>query len=118
MILFMGIAPGNHPPDKSPTLRRIKYWMDSVGIEEYDWTNLVDYKAPKLKLSEVNVEEVAKKIKGYSHIIALGNLPSTFLKRNSIPHLKVPHPSGLNRIWNDKSVEPKVIEQIRGFTNQ
>jgi len=82
MILFMGIAPGNHPPDKSPTLRRIKYWMDSVGVEEYDWTNLVDYKAPKLKLSEVNVEEVANKIKGYSHIIALGNLPSTSIPQS------------------------------------
>ena len=117
MILFVGIAPGNHPPDKSPTLKRIKYWMDSVGIDKYDWTNLVDYKAPKLKLSEVNEEEFAKKIKGYSHIIALGNLPSTYLFKKRIPHLKVPHPSGLNRIWNDKSVEPQVIEKIRGFTN-
>lgn len=118
MILFVGIAPGNHPPEKSPTLKRIKYWMNSVGIDNYSWTNLVDYKAPKLKLSEVNQKEFAEKIKGYSHLIALGNLPSTYLKKNHIPHLKVPHPSGLNRIWNDKSVEPDVIERIRGFTNK
>jgi hypothetical protein len=118
MILFLGIAPGNHPPEKSPTLKRVRYWMDSVGIKEYGFTNLVDYKAPKLKLSEIDVEEVANKLKGYSHIIALGNLPSTFLEKNLVPHLKVPHPSGLNRIWNDKSVEPQVIENIRGFTKQ
>ena len=118
MIIFVGIAPGNHPPEKSPTLKRIKFWMDSIGIEKYEWINLVDHQAPNLKLSEVNTKEFLKKIKGHTHIIALGNLPSAFLKKNNIKHLKVPHPSGLNRIWNDKTVEPKVIKKIKGFTNK
>lgn len=115
-IIFVGTAPGNHPPDKSPTIRRITKWANEAGIVQWTWTNLVEHKAPKLKLKEVD-GEVLMRINGYK-VIALGNLVSDYFKKNNIKHLKVPHPSGLNRMWNDPELEPKVIEEIRGFTNQ
>jgi uracil-DNA glycosylase len=65
-VIYVGSAPGNHPPDK---------------------------------------------------VIALGNLVAKYFENRKIEHLKVPHPSGLNRMWNDPELEPKVIEEIRGFTN-
>ena len=113
-VIYVGSAPGNHPPDKSPTIKRITKWSDQAGLEEWTWTNLVDFKSPKLKLKEVDFD--TKRIEGYK-VIALGNVVAKYFEIRKIEHLKVPHPSGLNRMWNDPELEPKVIEEIRGFTN-
>ena len=51
-------------------------------------------------------------------VIAMGNDVAKHFTKNNVEHLKVPHPSGLNRMWNNPELEPQVIEQIRGFTSQ
>ena len=48
----------------------------------------------------------------------MGNDVAKHFTKNNVEHLKVPHPSGLNRMWNNPELEPQVIEQIRGFTSQ
>mgnify|MGYP003138530058 FL=1 len=48
-------------------------------------------------------------------VIAMGNEVSDYFTKNNVEHLKVPHPSGLNRMWNNPELEPSVIEQIRGL---
>jgi hypothetical protein len=131
-VIYVGTAPGNHPPDKSPTIKRITKWSDQAGLKEWTWTNLIDFKSSKLKLKKekviafpdylpkefgpVEVDFDIKRIEGYK-VIALGNLVAKYFEIKNIEHLKVPHPSGLNRMWNDPELEPKVIEEIRGFTN-
>lgn len=113
-IIFVGTSPGNHPPDKSPTIKRITKWAEAAGVVQWTWTNLVEYKAPKLKLKEIE-GDVLIRVSGYK-VIAMGNMVSEYFTNKGIHHLKVPHPSGLNRMWNDPELEPKVIEEIRGFT--
>ena len=105
-IIYVGTRPGNFPPPKSPTIKRITKWSKLAGIEEqnWDWTNISD-------------PDHMKHIQGCK-VIAMGNEVHDYFKKNNIEHLKVPHPSGLNRMWNDPELEPKVIEEIRGFTNQ
>jgi hypothetical protein len=42
---------------------------------------------------------------GYDKVVALGNFPSRALDMISISHFKLPHPSGLNRLLNNKQYE-------------
>tara|TARA_B100001113_G_scaffold353047_1_gene356139 strand:+ start:4175 stop:4504 length:330 start_codon:yes stop_codon:yes gene_type:complete len=100
-IMYVGTKPGNFPPERSPTIRRISKWSDAAGIVDWDWTNLSN-------------PEHMKRIEGCK-VIAMGNEVHNYFVKNNIEHLKVPHPSGLNRMWNDPELEPKVIEQIRGL---
>ena len=102
--IYVGTEPGNHPPEKSPTIKRITKWSIQAGIKNWDWTNISD-------------PNHLKQIEN-SRVIAMGNDVAKYFTKNNIKHLKVPHPSGLNRMWNDPELEPKVIEQIRGFTSQ
>ena len=39
-IIYVGTKPGNFPPERSPTIRRISKWSDAAGITDWDWTNL------------------------------------------------------------------------------
>ena len=112
-IIFVGTSPGNYPPDKSPTIKRITKWANAAGLIQWTWTNLIEHKDPNLKLSRVD-GGVLMRIQGYK-VVALGNLVSQYFTKKNIKHLKVPHPSGLNRMWNDPELEPKVIEEIRGL---
>mgnify|MGYP003314554593 CR=1 FL=1 len=43
-IIYVGTRPGNFPPPKSPTIKRITKWSKLAGIEEqnWDWTNISD----------------------------------------------------------------------------
>ena len=100
-IIYVGTKPGNFPPDRSPTIRRITKWSEQAGVQDWDWTNLSD-------------NNMLEKIKGCK-VIAMGNEVHNYFAKNKIEHLKVPHPSGLNRMWNNPELEPSVIEQIRGL---
>lgn len=100
-IMYVGTKPGNHPPEKSPTIKRITKWSEQIGIEDWDWTNISD---PNWREQIIGCK-----------VIAMGNEVSDYFVKNNVEHLKVPHPSGLNRMWNDPELEPKVIEAIRGL---
>lgn len=113
-LTIIGHSPGKAgSPDKSKTIQRVKRWLNQHAFYEYDWYNLVDYHAPKLKLGEVTLEP--QKIQQYNKVIALGNLASQWLTKQSIEHLKVPHPSGLNRQWNNPETETITINNIKHY---
>ena len=91
--------------------------MDELGVDRFKWkwTNVFLTKTTRTKLEGIETQEFMERLKGYGKIIALGNIPSDQMKRLGIQHLKVPHPSGLNRMWNDPELEPKVINDIKGY---
>jgi len=102
--IYVGTEPGNHPPEKSPTIKRITKWSTEAGIKNWTWTNISD---PDWREHIIGCK-----------VIAMGNDVAKHFTKNNVEHLKVPHPSGLNRMWNNPELEPQVIEQIRGFTSQ
>ena len=112
-ILVLAISPGfAGSPQKSMSIQRVKRWMAKCGYEQtdYDWRNLVDEagKNPKMREVTISVDEVAK----YDKVICLGNKPEQWCKSVNIEHLKVPHPSGLNRQWNNPETETITINNI------
>jgi hypothetical protein len=112
-VLIVGHSPGKVQQSKSITRNRVKAWLQAANVEEYDWINLVNYHAPSLKFNEITL--TSRDVIGYDKIIALGNMASVWLARNNISHLKVPHPSGLNRIWNDSTTEIKTMDSIKKY---
>jgi hypothetical protein len=115
-ILILGISPGFAPsPPESKTGKRVKRWLEVCGVseEEYDWRNLVDEAGAVPKMQDVRLRRY--EVANYDKVICLGNRPSQWCKSLSISHLKVPHPSGTNRKWNDPDTEPQVMSEIRSY---
>jgi uracil-DNA glycosylase len=96
-LIIVGEAPGNVPASKSPTLNRVKKWVS----RSYDWTNK-------------SYNEI-EKIRTYDKVIALGNVASTWLEKNQVSHLKIPHPSPRNRMWNDPQTEINTLQKITEY---
>lgn len=116
-LTIVGHSPGKAgSPEKSKTIQRVKRWLNQQDVYEYGWYNLVEYHAPKLKLRETTLE--AQTINKYDKVIALGNLASQWLTKQEIEHLKVPHPSGLNRQWNNPETETITINNIKQYLNE
>ena len=114
MITIIGHSPG--PGRGSSKVKAtkdiVKDWMNECGVTTYNWNNLVDFHAKNLKFKDITKTFENKEDE---KIIALGNLVSTYLYRMGVKHLKVPHPSRKNRMWNDPDLEPKTINEIKKY---
>lgn len=54
-------------------------------------------------------------MKDYTKIIALGNDVSQYFTKRGVEHFPAPHPSPLNRKFNDKDFEPAVINSLHSY---
>ena len=113
-VIVIGHSPNpNKTNETSPTLGKLRKWMSYAGVNNYDFVNLVDEFVPNLTLKKITLN--TDSLKKYKRIITLGTLADTYLTRNEVNHFKAPHPSGLNRQFNDKSFEPKVMNEIKEY---
>jgi len=119
-VIVVGHSPGSSKikfRDKSPTIKRLNVWLGACDVYLYSFTNLHassvrfhrDDESDKIMLQEC--------IKGYNKIITLGNEVSQYFKKQGINHFPAPHPSPLNRKFNDKSFEPAVINSLQTYLN-
>lgn len=104
-------GPGIVSNRKTSTLNRVRKWINEDYT--YEWKNLVNYHAPTLRMSDVSLDE--NYVKTFDYVIALGNMASNWLTKRNINHLKVPHPSGLNRMWNNPQTEIDTIDSIKKY---
>lgn len=115
-ILVLGISPGfAGSREKSKSVQRVRGWMSACGIaeEQYDWRNLVDEPGKNPKMSEIELHK--HEVTDYGKVICLGNKPEQWCKSLNIQHIKVPHPSGLNRKWNNPGLEVITINDISKY---
>jgi len=96
-LIIVGEAPGKTTPEKSPTKNRVIKW---VG-RQFDWTNR-------------SYDDISL-VKRYDKVIALGNIASTWLDKNEVSHLKIPHPSPRNRMWNNPQTEIDTVRRINEY---
>lgn len=94
-IYFIGDKPSKH--NLSPDIA-------FVGTKSHQtlkkWFNYISLPESSVKL--LNKDKI-NQIPTDSIVIALGNEAEKYLKLAKIPHFKLPHPSGLNRLLNDKN---------------
>lgn len=115
MILFVGDEPSaNSDPNiafkGAKCEKRLKSWISQITSDPFMLINRVDSELARLSAYCKDL--------GFP-IVALGNVASKALGKT--PHFKLPHPSGRNRLLNDKKfVESRVLkckEYVNGKSN-
>jgi len=116
-IIVVGQNPGTYKRrvPKHTSLTRLNEWMDRVGVRGcYSFVNC--HSSPKSSLRLADVDQSAiEHARSYDRVIALGEFANEALKRASIPHFKLPHPSGLNRRINDQKFMSMVFRNCREY---
>lgn len=119
-VLVVGLAPGSDKikhKAKSPSLKRLDVWLGACDVYLYSFVNL---RTPGLRFaSGTDIDETLLQecITGYNKIIALGNEVSQYFTKRGVGHFPAPHPSPLNRKFNDKLFEPSVINSLQSYLN-
>lgn len=106
-ILFVG--------DK-PSYQNWRQDVAFIGTQSYQilmkWVNTMQ----TLDFRMINSNSAADISKILSHrgpIVALGNIASIRMTRLGVPHFKLPHPSGRNRMLNDKeAIQNRLFECV------
>jgi len=119
-VLVVGLAPGSSKikrKNKSATLKRLDKWLGACDVYLYSFVNL---RTPELRFAngtDIDDTLLQECIKDYNKIITLGNEVSLYFTKRGVGHFPAPHPSPLNRKFNDKSFEPTVINSLHSYLN-
>lgn len=124
-VLLLGSNPSEASPDisafHSNTRSRIilDSWFSDIHAN-VSYANICDQRTPNnrpLRVSEIRecLPTLLDKINGFDKIVALGKTSSKALELAKIRHFAAPHPSGLNRFWNDKVKAAHMVQSIRDY---
>jgi hypothetical protein len=95
-------------------MRRLPLWIDRMGAGIVSFTNCISEAGPYTR-ADIDYDRLSKSAAGYDRVVALGNFPSSALKKLNIDHFVLPHPSGLNRKLNDPKFELEQLELCRNY---
>ena len=115
MIYFIGDKPSKKNVDRNVAF---------VGTRSYktllDWIYRMNLSINKICLFNHAgfINTTLKHVNEHDAIIALGNEASTALTKAHVPHLKIPHPSGLNRVLNDKKTVDKFLKHCKDYIGE
>ena len=116
-ILIVGMCPSDKPTlgmTRNATFRRLESWMDELGVQHFSFINVFD-KPHVPTLSKVKGKPLVTASETYTNVLALGEFVSLALNRLDIRHFKLPHPSPLNRLLNDKEYEKQVLKECKEY---
>ena len=112
MIYFIGDKPSKCNVDP-----RIAF----VGTNSYKtlliWIHRMNLSINDIMIFNSNafVNDIQEKITENDQIIALGKESSKILTQHNIPHLEIPHPSGLNRKLNDVKKVDRFLKECKEY---
>ena len=115
MIYFIGDKPSKKNIDKNVAF---------VGTRSYktllDWIYRMNLNINKICLFNHKgfINTRLKHINEHDAIVALGNVASEALSKENVPHIKIPHPSGLNRVLNDKKMVDKFLKHCKDYIGE
>lgn len=117
MILVIGMNPSTKPTlngKPNATFRKLESWMSECGVKHFSFCNTFD-DTSKPKQSKVDFERLSNLSREYNKIIALGGFVSESLNKIDVAHFKMPHPSPLNRLLNDKLYEKNILNECKEY---
>lgn len=89
-------------------------WADYLGLGLFSFTNCI-YNPGKYSMRDVDFDLLSESCRGHDKVVALGNFPSQALRKISVDHFTLPHPSGLNRKLNDRDYELDQLLKCRNY---
>lgn len=115
-VLVVGMNPSGRDlkDKKGPTLKKLESWMDQVGVQHFSFMNTFD-EPGETKLTKVDFKRLCKVAEDYDKIVALGGFVSSALNTINVSHFKMPHPSPLNRLLNDKTFEQNILKECKEY---
>lgn len=121
-ILFVGSNPSPKNTDftipflgtrSAETLGR---WTEELEFDTFTIVNASDkvtVKSSEIKTKDLNLERLKSMSHLFDAFIALGTVASKALTLAGIEHHSLPHPSGRNRLLNDKTLIAKKLAGIK-----
>jgi len=117
-VIVLGQCPSSKTtPFKNGTFARLKDWMDTVGLYEWSFHNVIPNKINSYKMSDVDVDALLTETQG-KVVIALGGFVSKVCDKYDIPHYKIDHPSPRNRNLNSKAYEVGMLLRLQTFLTE
>jgi uracil-DNA glycosylase len=119
-LIFVGLSPSAcNTVGKNGSYERLKSITTFINLYEWSYQNVIPHIENGNKISQVIFPLLEKRMDPFKDkkVIALGNIASNVLDKMKIKHLKVPHPSGLNRLWNDRMTKYEVAMMIEDYVN-
>lgn len=119
-ILVIGHSPSSKeycPRKGNPSINRLNRWLDDCGVKIYSFSNACAHHAASLKKADIDETYLQNISKNYNKIITLGNEVKQLFTKMGIEHFPLPHPSPLNRKFNDKNFEKSVINGLHFYLN-
>jgi len=113
-VLIIGHSPSPSGKKETPTIRRLNKLF---GRTPYRIYNLNSKPVKTLDTSEINMDKLIREVKSAlekgNPIVSMGKQVDSYLNNAAIPHYPIPHPSPVNRQWNDKNFEENVIRDLQ-----
>ncbi len=125
---------GSNPSEKSTTntafepgtksMDTLLEWVQKAGLTDTPKShgNISSIKTPGNRpLNKKEIEEgikqllISLQVKRATHVVALGKTAAGALAKYGIPHLEMPHPSGLNRKLNDPKYVEYCLDRLRSY---
>lgn len=85
----------------SKSYKKLLDWVYQLDLQ----TNQVDF------VNQCNIDDATELMHDHIKIVALGNKAARHCDRLGLQFFKMPHPSGCNRILNDKVIEKKLLQE-------
>lgn len=113
-LLIVGQNPSTKT-ENNQTLSRLAKWMDFAGVRNWSFVNVGSQPGTFVPTNEDRhfLWRVLKVSSASQPVVALGGQASKVLTMFQINHLRLPHPSGLNRQLNDPRYEELAMGQLR-----
>lgn len=99
---------------KNHTFDRLHKWFSYAGVNHFSFVNCTD-KVGNVKFSDVDYDTLNVCLNYHTDVFALGSFASTVLRRLNKTHIKLPHPSPRNRMFNDPTFEPMIMKQLKEY---
>ena len=113
-IIFIGICPSSKTePFSNGSFNTLKRWCNSAGIYEWDFHNVIPDKINSLDIADVDCHLLLEKTSNKQVVVALGGFVSRVLKKYSIHHIMIDHPSPRNRNLNDSQRHQDIIQKLK-----
>ena len=113
-IIILGQCPSSKiTPSINGTFSRLKKWMTTVGIREWDFHNVIPHKINSYDINDVDVDALYKAVEGKGVIIALGGFVQKVCKKYAIDNYKIDHPSPRNRNLNSMEYEAQMLHKLK-----
>jgi hypothetical protein len=118
-IIILGQCPSTKTtPSVNGTFARLRKWLLTVGIRDWDFHNVIPNKINSYDIKDVDVDALYKAVEGKGVVIALGGFVQRVCNKYGIDNYKIDHPSPRNRNLNSMEYEANMLHGLKEYLDE